>query len=256
MSCGYLALKEANVPFSRYYAAEIDTYATKISSQNNITQLGDVTKWKTWDIDWASIDLLIGGSPCQGFSYIGKQLSFDDPRSALFFVYVDILNHIKSLNPSVKFMLENVVMKKEWQNIISESLGVQPIEINSLCVLPHSRARLYWLNWEAGAPPQQSYPKIFDSPIAVRRHGVWAKRETATCLDANYSKGADNHGQRTMQFKDGKWVKLTPEQCEMLQGVPSGYTAGVSNSQRYKMLGNGWTVPVVAHLFKELLAKS
>lgn len=256
MSCGYLALKEANVPISAYYASEIDQYAIKVSSKNPIKHLGDVQNWKSWDIDWSSIDLLIGGSPCQGFSYIGKQLAFDDPRSSLFFTYVDILNHIKKHNPNVKFMLENVMMKKEWIKIISELLQVEPLEINSLLVLPHSRVRLYWMNWEARAPAQKSYPKIFDCPIGVRRHGIWTERETATCLDANYSKGADNHGQRTLQFKDGKWVKLTPEQCEMLQGVPIGYTSGVSNLQRYKMLGNGWTIPVVAHLFKELLAKS
>lgn len=159
MSCGYLALKEANVPISAYYASEIDQYAIKVSSKNPIKHLGDVQNWKSWDIDWSSIDLLIGGSPCQGFSYIGKQLAFDDPRSSLFFTYVDILNHIKKHNPNVKFMLENVMMKKEWIKIISELLQVEPIEINSLLVLPQSRVRLYWMNWEARAPAQKSYPK-------------------------------------------------------------------------------------------------
>lgn len=114
MSCGRIALERAGITVDAYYAAEIDKHAVKVSQANwpDIVHLGDVTKWKEWSIDWASIDLLIGGSPCQGFSFAGKQLAFDDPRSKLFFVYVDILNHIRNVNPSVKFMLENVKMKK------------------------------------------------------------------------------------------------------------------------------------------------
>lgn len=133
MSCGRIALDRAGVFVEKYYASEVDKYAMKVSQHNwpgNI-QLGDVTKWKEWDIDWSGIDLLIGGSPCQGFSFAGKQLAFDDPRSKLFFVFVDILKHIKSANPDVKFMLENVWMKKEHLAVISEMLGVQPVFINS-----------------------------------------------------------------------------------------------------------------------------
>ena len=99
MSCGQIALERVGIDVDTYYAAEVDKYAITVTQANypNTIQLGDVTKWKEWDIDWSSINLLIGGSPCQGFSFAGKQLAFDDPRSKLFFVYVDILNHIKSL---------------------------------------------------------------------------------------------------------------------------------------------------------------
>ena len=133
ISCGMVALERAGIPVNTYYASEIEPNAIKVSQKNypNIIQLGDVTKWREWDIDWSSIDLLIGGSPCQGFSSSGKGLNFEDPRSKLFFEYVNILNHIKQFNPKVKFMLENVKMKDEWSNIISDYLGVPFKEINS-----------------------------------------------------------------------------------------------------------------------------
>lgn len=124
MSCGQIALNCIGINPEVYYASEVDKYAIKVTQANfpNTVQLGDVTQWQSWNIDWSSIDLLIGGSPCQGFSFAGKQLAFDDPRSKLFFVYVDILNHIKSVNPRIKFMLENVKMKKEFLAVITESL--------------------------------------------------------------------------------------------------------------------------------------
>jgi len=124
ISCGMIALERAGIEVDKYYASEIDKYAAKVSEANypDIIRLGDVADWREWDIDWPSIDLLIGGSPCQGFSFAGKQLAFDDPRSKLFFVYVDILNHIKALNPNVKFLLENVRMKKEYLDVITKEL--------------------------------------------------------------------------------------------------------------------------------------
>lgn len=124
ISCGQVALERAGIEVGAYYASEIDKYAIQITQKNypNTVQLGDVNNWKNWNIDWASIDLLIGGSPCQGFSFAGKQLNFDDPRSKLFFVYADILNHIKKHNPNIKFLLENVKMKKEYQDVITETL--------------------------------------------------------------------------------------------------------------------------------------
>lgn len=114
ISCGMIALERACIKVDKYYASEIEFNAIAVSKRNypNIIQLGDVTKWRDWDIDWSKIDLLIGGSPCQGFSSSGKELNFKDPRSKLFFEYNDILNHIKSINPEVKFLLENVKMKK------------------------------------------------------------------------------------------------------------------------------------------------
>lgn len=136
MSCGQIALRDLGVGVDRYYASEIDKHAIAQTQLNfpGTIQLGNVERWREWDIDWSSIDLLIGGSPCQGFSFAGKQLAFNDPRSRLFFAYVDILNHIKMYNSEVKFLLENVVMKKEHINVITECLGVHPVMINSALV--------------------------------------------------------------------------------------------------------------------------
>ena len=149
ISCGMVALERADIPVDTYYASEIEKNAIAISQKNypNIIRLGDVTKWRKWDIPWEEIDLLIGGSPCQGFSFAGKQLNFNDPRSKLFFEFVDILNHIKKRNPNVKFLLENVKMKAEWQDVISGYLGVEPIRINSALVSAAKRDRLYWANF-------------------------------------------------------------------------------------------------------------
>lgn len=148
MSCGQIALKQLGIIPERYYASEVDKHAIKQTQLNfpNTIQLGDVTKWKEWDIDWKSIDLILAGSPCQGFSFAGKQLAFDDPRSKLFFVFIDILNHIRSLNPDVLFLLENVNMKKSHMRIISEYCGVFPVNINSNLVSAQNRDRWYWTN--------------------------------------------------------------------------------------------------------------
>ena len=149
ISCGMVALERIGAKIDTYYSSEIDKNAIEISKKNypNIVRLGDVTKWREWDIDWSQIDLLIGGSPCQGFSFAGKQLNFDDPRSKLFFEFVDILNYIKSKNPNVKLLLENVKMKKAYENVITEKLGVEPMQINSDCLSAQKRNRLYWFNW-------------------------------------------------------------------------------------------------------------
>nr|DAS06606.1 MAG TPA: Cytosine specific methyltransferase [Caudoviricetes sp.] len=148
ISCGMVALERANIKVDKYYSSEVDKYAIAVSEKNHkeIVRLGDVTKWKDWDIDWSSIDLLIGGSPCQGFSFAGKQLNFEDERSKLFFEYVEILKHIKEQNPKVLFLLENVRMKKEYRDVITRFLKVEPILINSSLVSAQDRKRLYWTN--------------------------------------------------------------------------------------------------------------
>jgi len=150
ISCGMIALQRSGIIVDNYYSSEIDKFAISISKMNypNIIQLGDVINWKDWKIDWKSIDLLIGGSPCQGFSSSGKELNFNDPRSKLFFEFSNILNHIKTFNPNVKFMLENVKMKKEWADVITKYLGVNYIEINSKYFSAQNRVRYYWCNFD------------------------------------------------------------------------------------------------------------
>lgn len=180
ISAGHLALDRAGIDVGTYYRSEIDKYASQVAMHHypNDVQLGDVTKWREWDINWSSIDLLIGGSPCQGFSFAGKQagtkavLSSEEilvtdretyidlkekgaeflSQSHLFWEYVLILDHIKKHNPDVKFLLENVKMKKELLQMISNALGVNDVVINSSLVSAQNRVRHYWCNWEITQP--------------------------------------------------------------------------------------------------------
>ena len=264
MSCGQVALERANVPVEKYYASEIDKKAIKCCMNNypNTIQLGSVENWKEWDIDWGSIDLLIGGSPCQGFSFAGKQLNFDDPRSKLFFVYVDILNHLKSVNPRVNFMLENVKMKKEYQDIISERLGVEPILIDSRLVSAQMRKRLYWTNIEGVTQPEDK--KILLKDIIT---DGFVEKEKAFCLLEGESRPHADNYKRYLRYKNKSFVTivyteenlnpytnrfLNQTELERLQTLPEGYTRGFTRNETASMCGNGWTVDVVAHLFKGL----
>ena len=291
MSCGQIALNRIGIKPAKYYASELDKHAITVTQANypSTIQLGDVTKWREWDIDWGGIDLLIGGSPCQGFSFAGKQLAFDDPRSKMFFVYVDILNHIRSVNPGVKFMLENVKMKKEYLEVITEQLGVEPVLVNSALVSAQNRQRYYWANWEFGQPEDRNIllADIIETPptsVTIMSSTFSARQKGRKCLvsepkdksvsfsSMEYVKNGrqgdylkcDNYGnclvfrnRTTLEQSSGdpalKYRKLTPVECERLQTVPDNYTAHVSNTQRYKMLGNGWTVDVIAHIFKGMI---
>jgi len=292
MSCGQIALDQLGIHVDTYFAAEIDKYAIKVAKANypDMIHLGDVRDVKAESLP--KIDLLIGGSPCQGFSFAGKQLNFDDPRSQLFFEYVRLL---KALQPKY-FLLENVKMKKESEQVITDMLGVEPIEINSNLVSAQNRRRLYWTNIPYEGAPADKGIKLKD----ILEDG-FTDRDKSHCIDANYFKGGNlksyfEKNRRQLVFSDsglchvgdadlsghdslkrvyheqGKaptvtangggnnepklfiepdmWRKLTPTECERLQTVPDGYTAHVSNTQRYKMLGNGWTVDVIKHLFK------
>jgi DNA-cytosine methyltransferase len=365
MSCGQIALNRAGINVKSYYASELDKYAITVTQANHpdTIQLGDVNNWRKWDIDWSSIDLLIGGSPCQGFSFAGKQLAFDDPRSKLFFVYVDILDHIESINPDVNFLLENVRMKKEYLDIISEHLDVEPVFINSALVSAQSRQRFYWANWNFEQPEdkgillkdiiendcteangngwhdwwktnrefqlKKKYSAIVNDgstdkaiTMTARQYAGWngnfvIMKQLARGYNKGFNRLTDktppltssswehNHSVSVVSAKDknpliqgdylhfdpagkgnfsqcnrvnlpdskhkslsgtsgGKkhgvvtdsetfsYRKLTPIECERLQTVPDNYTNHVSNTQRYKMLGNGWTVDVIAHIFESM----
>jgi len=351
MSCGQIALNRLGIKYNNYYAAEIDKYAIEVTKKNypNTIHLGDVTKVKATDLE--PIDLLMGGSPCQGFSFAGKQLNFNDPRSALFFEFVRLLKECK---PQY-FLLENVRMKKIYQDVITEHLGVEPIMINSSLLSAQSRHRLYWTNIPNVQQPQDKGLVIkdiledlpFDDPpnylngnFGGRTRGSMVSSvedDKANCLVASMWKGqiplfvknpervretpnywqmdASGKGYASQQDRirkldkpsnslaagsasipkvmcgafrgryneEGKteqqleirkdektnsittvqkdnvltkdkmyYRKLTPIECERLQTVPDNYTQGVSNTQRYKMLGNGWTVDVIAHILKNI----
>ena len=302
MSCGQIALDKLGIRPEFYFAAEIDKYAMQIAKKNypNTIHLGDVR-----DVMWpetfegVKIDLLIGGSPCQGFSFAGRQLNFDDPRSKLFWEFVRLLKECK---PKY-FLLENVKMKQESMDVITEALGVEPIFINSSLVSAQNRQRYYWTNIPMDGLPDDKGIMLKD----ILEDGM-VDRDKSYCIDANYWKGGNltqyfeksrrqlvfskdglcqvgeteeyqhyRHDQiKRVYHPDGKaptlltmqggnrepkvyikpdsWRKLTPLECERLQTVPDGYTEGVSNTQRYKMLGNGWTVDVISHIMKGMEA--
>jgi len=381
MSCGQIALDQLGVKVDNYYASEIDKYAIKVTQKNypNTKQIGSVTEVKGKDLP--KIDLIICGSPCQGFSFAGKQLNFNDPRSALFFQFVRLLRECK---PKY-FLLENVRMKKEYQEIISEHLGVEPVMINSALVSAQNRVRLYWTNIPGLIQPEDKGLVLKD----IIEDGV-VDRTKSHCLDANYFKGGnlksyfEKHRRQLVFLKDGlchvgdadlkgndsikrvyadsgrpcelkdfnqdstchhaatatdikgnesikrvyassgksptlttmggghrepkvlcgrivgrkinpntgkrddynpdlkaeqrleprldeksgtlttvqkdnvvithpTYRKLTPLECERLQTVPDGYTSDVSNTQRYKLLGNGFTVDVIKHILQEMI---
>lgn len=266
MSCGQIALNRAGIKYDNYFASEIDKYAIQVTQRNypNTIQLGDITKIKAADLP--KIDLIIGGSPCQGFSFAGKQLAFDDPRSKLFFEFVRLKNETQ---PKY-FLLENVNMKKKYQDVISEYLGVNPIKINSSLVTGALRDRLYWTNIPGVTIPNNKHITLND----IIDGNYYSTRDKAYCIDANYGKGTNFRryffmGSRQLVLeknytpvnmtkenaneimrKDGnRWRKLTPNECEKLQTVPLDYTLSVPNVERYRMLGNGWTVDVIAYIF-------
>jgi len=250
MACGRIALERCGYNVTNYFASEIDKYAMKVAKANypDIQHLGDVRSVITDDLP--DIDLLIGGSPCQGFSFAGRHLNFEDQRSRLFFEYVRILEETQPRY----FLLENVRMSKESERVISEFLDCEPITINSNLVSAQNRHRLYWTNIPVDGLPEDKGIKLAD---IIESGNV--DRDKAHCIDANYWKGGNlksyfEKNRRQLVFGESvdDYRKLSPIECERLQTVPENYTAHVSNTQRYKMLGNGWTVNVVAHILKNM----
>lgn len=318
ISCGMVALERAGIPVDRYVAYEIESNAIRISQKNypHIEHCGDVT---TADFkQYEGFDLVIAGSPCQGFSIAGKQLNFKDPRSRLYFEFERALKEVK---PKY-FLLENVKMKKEFADVITARLGVEPIEINSSLVSAQNRKRYYWTNipgvekpadlgilleeivherrkdavdLEPYKVPFTSALRILDKEVEAGKIGYFRQDSQANRVYSIHGKavtlcgeaggGAAKMGQYlfgcltpdrenkrqcgqrfnsgekfytlTAQDKHGVLVegyirKLTPTECERLQTLPDGYTEGIREPQRYKCLGNGWTVDVIAHILRGL----
>lgn len=273
ISAGRLALSRAEISVDKYYKAEIDKFALTVSNYHypDDINLGDVSNWREWDIDWSSIDLLIGGSPCQGFSFAGKQLAFDDPRSKLFFIYVDILNHIKSHNSNIKFMLENVKMKKEYLDVITEQLGVEPILINSRLVSAQNRVRYYWCNWTVSELQDKNISlksslryRPSDEVVCGAYRGRYlvdgvrqdGKMKTAGLTTQRLELRTDDKTNciTTVQkdnvlIVNGNPRNFTIEEYAVLQTFPKYWCNSISKSQALKAYGNSWTVDVIAHLF-------
>tara|TARA_R110000850_G_C9854374_1_gene455598 strand:+ start:59 stop:907 length:849 start_codon:yes stop_codon:yes gene_type:complete len=273
MSCAQIALNKLGVNPTKYYASEINEPAIKVTQANypNTIQMGDITKWREWDLEWSNIDLIAGGSPCQGFSFAGKQLAFNDPRSALVFVWIDILNHIKSLNPNVKFMLENVKMKKCNLDVISQKLGVKPVFINSSDHSACARPRYYWMNYfthPLDSINDDFYTEKLEGDLIKMSPGwnKWWLKNSAFQIKKSYSKIVrEKEKGITMTARqyaswNGNFVEFNGSICKPgkkslanLVGAPLSYFDCVSQRQTELMTGNGQTVDVIAHIFKGLL---
>jgi len=294
MSSGQIALERAGVDFDNYYASEIDKYAIKVTQENypDTIQLGDVKSIDEKVInEIGKIDLLIGGSPCQNLSkaVINRKnynQGLDGKDSKLFYDYVRILDLIKEDNPNVLFLLENVAsMSEEDKKIITETLNVEPIMINSNLVSAQDRKRYYWTNIKVNGLPKDRGIVLEDVMLTKAevdfrhnnsRMNFWydedfeyhgEDKKVIATLDINgydilkrvYNpKGkcgtlttCTGGNRQKKVFQDGRCRKLTPLEYERLQTVPEGYTdvKGVSNTRRYNMLGNGWTVDVIKHIF-------
>ena len=186
MSCGAIALREAGIKVKQYFASEIDKTAILQATHNfpDTIQLGSVVNLSAANLP--KIDLLIGGSPCQGFSFAGKQMNFKDPRSVLFFEYVRILNEIRAYNPDVKFLLENVRMRAEYENVISSHLGLQPVAINSSLVSAQNRLRLYWTNILTAATPHLFVETVFTAIPQPKDKGIYLRDVLDDVADTRY----------------------------------------------------------------------
>ena len=362
ISALHLALDRAGIEINTCYYAEIDKYANAITERHypNDVALGDVTKWREWDIDWASIDLIGAGFPCQAWSVAGKQLGDKDERGMLFWTTLEIIAHVLKHNPKAKFLMENVKMKKDFEQYIThhteQALGhVEKTLINSALVSAQNRQRYYWSNFEVTQPEDKGillkdiledgnnnrdksqtilatiYKENAKSMVKRGKMGLVATKvcnvnpsgrgmngnvydvnsDKSPCLTTNKGEGIkitgatirpasivgrrlnergvrddynkdvaitqclqvkhknDKTGCLTTVDKDNvlsveppgrypdiynrcdiSYRKLTPIECERLQTFPDNWTDCVSNTQRYKALGNAWTVDVIAHIFK------
>ena len=262
ISCGQVALKRAGIAYDKYYSSEIDKNAIKVTQHHfpATIQLGDICKIK--DKDLPHIDLMLAGSPCQGFSAIGKGLNFDDPRSRLFFEFYRLMKEIK---PKY-FLLENVVMKKESRDVISKYLGVEAKEIDSALVSAQRRRRLYWTNIPIDSLPADKnifLKDVIDHKLSTYKVPLnWQKYVPVSMplYCDPYNKKAisgKSTALRTNVNNGNIWIKttigyrnLSRTEAELLQTVDVGYTNPVSESIAKKLLGNGWTVDIIAHILK------
>jgi len=279
ISCGQIALERAGINVGNYFASEIDKNAIKVTQHNwpNTIQLGDVTKWEEWDIDWSSINLLTAGFPCQAWSIAGKQQGTNDPRGKLVINLFELFTFLKEKNPNLKFLFENVKMKQDYITYLNNLFGTSPIEINSTLVSAQNRKRLYWTNIQNISKPLDKNIKIKD--ILEENvnfefvHGNIFKSGRKRGMSWQYDGTGKGHNSQNYRayFLDGKMAclshsaphgakiltengvrKTTRKEHERLQTIPDDYTSPIEINEAKAAIGNGWTVDIIAHIFSFL----
>lgn len=268
MSCGRLALEALQKKIDAYYASEIDKFAIKNTQHNfpDTIQLGDIRNWRDWNIDWSGVDLVLAGSPCQGFSRLGRRKGLDDERSGLIYVFFDVLNYVRLNNPNVKFLLENVKMDVNIESFISNTLGVRPIIIDSALVSAQHRVRMYWTNINSGKIPQPIDRHLLlkdiitvnvDSKYYFTKYTTYrimteypksarSIMDKSKCLTTGCGRNQGSRGSYLVQ--NGGIRRFTVRECARLQTIPKEYEFVVPETEAYKLIGNGWTVEVIKHI--------
>lgn len=278
ISCGMVALERAGINVDRYVAYEIDENAIKISKNNypDIEHKGDVVKADF--TEYKGYDLILAGFPCQDLSINTKdRQGLKGERSGLFW---ELVRAIEEVKPSYFLVENNYKMPKEDEAIITETLGVKPIMINSALLSGQTRKRLYWTNIATSQPQDKKIVvndiitkekrenlinlTTFNNNVtnkdyiaASRRIGTIGKGGQGERVYSLYGKsvtitanGGGRGAKTGLYLIDDTVRKLTPLECERLQTLPDNYTAGLSDTARVKAIGNGWTVDVIAHILK------
>ena len=268
VSCGRVALERAWIKVDKYFASEIDKYAIQVAKKNypNTIHIGSVTSIHYNDhllysiddthnaIHDEDIDMIIWWSPCQSFSIAGKQEWFDW-KSWLFYEYLRILKEVK---PKY-FLLENVKMKKEWQDIISKELWCEPININSSLVSPALRNRFYWTNIPGIQQPKDKWIEL----QSILSSGFTDRKKARALLESDSRPLKDKkrmwHRYKdtwftTIVYENGIWDinnirYMNQEELEKCQTLPVWYTSVLDRNKAASCIGNWWTVDVIAHIF-------
>lgn len=274
MNTGRQALENISVKVNKYYSSEIKPYAIELTQHHfpDTIQLGDVTKWKEWDIDWGSIDLVLSGSPCQDLSAAGKREGINGKKSSLFFVFIDILENIKSLNHKVLFLQENVGSANTLDiGIMSRALGVYPIRINSELLVAASRDRYYWSNIKTKLDGMFG-DLITDIPNPKDKRLLFQDVLTSGYTDRKKARAILESEERPLANKDKLYKRYTElgminlvfdnpefkpnenmrilnkiELCR-LQGFPDNYCDILTRNKAASLLGDGWTLPIIEHI--------
>lgn len=278
MNTGRQALENIGIKVNKYYSSEIKPCAIELTQYHfpDTIQLGDVTKWREWDIDFKNINLVLSGSPCQDLSAAGKRAGINGKKSSLFFVFVDILNHIKTLNPKVLFLQENVGSASKLDvGIMSRAIGVYPVRINSKLVTAQLRDRYYWSNIKT---KKTMFDVVTDIPQPKDRGLIlkdiitngYVVRDKSLCLTQRYIPSLPtSHDALQRYLKNRVDIAMYTvvhenellrafnkiEMCR-LQGFPDNYCDILSTKEAGSLLGDGWTLPVIKHIFSFINVKN